>query len=122
MFCPSILFCSDSLKQNATQRRADHPPSKPWYATSGDCMHANTHVYTHTNTHKYANTHAKHTQAYGSPTIQAVVRHKWRLYARNRFLVRASIYLFYTLANTVFAILYAKVRVVSDVCVQKRDA
>jgi len=47
-------------------------------------------------------------QAFGSPTIQAVVRHKWRLYARTRLVIRASIYLFYALANTVFAILYSK--------------
>ncbi|KAF5832015.1 hypothetical protein DUNSADRAFT_12256 [Dunaliella salina] len=47
-------------------------------------------------------------QAFGSPTIQAVVRHKWRLYARTRLVIRASIYLFYALANTVFAIIYSK--------------
>jgi len=71
------------------------------------------HTYTRTRTHTHA-----HTQAFGSPTIQAVVRHKWRLYARTRLVIRAFIYLFYTLANTVFAILYSKVGTAAVQCMK----
>lgn len=38
-----------------------------------------------------------------------MVRHKWTLYARTRLVIRAVIYLFYALVNTVFAILFSKV-------------
>ncbi len=51
-------------------------------------------------------------QAYGTPTLRAVIRHKWRLYARDRLVVRALTYFFYTLVFTVWSILYSMVRAV----------
>lgn len=47
-------------------------------------------------------------QTYGTPTLRAVIKHKWRLYARARLLTRASLYLLYTLLFTVYAVLYAQ--------------
>jgi hypothetical protein len=55
-------------------------------------------------------------QAYGTPTVRAVIRHKWRLYAQSKLIIRALNYMFYTLVFTVYAILFAMVRAVASVC------
>lgn len=48
-------------------------------------------------------------QAYSTPTLRAVIRHKWRLYARSKLIFRALLYFFYCLVFTVYCILYAMV-------------
>lgn len=48
-------------------------------------------------------------QVYGTPTLRAVIRHKWRLYARSKLTVRSIIYCFYCLCFTVFGILFSMV-------------
>ncbi len=48
-------------------------------------------------------------QAYGTPSVRAVIRHKWRLYARSKLLTRAIVYCIYTVLYTVFCVLYAMV-------------
>lgn len=48
-------------------------------------------------------------QAFGTQTVRAVIRHKWRLYARSKLLLRSINYCFYTLCFTVYAILYSMV-------------
>uniref|UniRef100_A0A7S3R5P2 Ion transport domain-containing protein n=1 Tax=Dunaliella tertiolecta TaxID=3047 RepID=A0A7S3R5P2_DUNTE len=47
-------------------------------------------------------------QAFSTPSVHSVIRHKWHLYGRTCILTRFVIYLFYTLVLTVFAILYSK--------------
>lgn len=48
-------------------------------------------------------------QAFGTQTLRAVIKHKWRMYARTKLLIRSINYCFYTLCFTVFTILYARV-------------
>ncbi len=47
-------------------------------------------------------------KAYGTPTVRAVIAHKWRLYGRTRLLIRAVVYAFYTTIFTFYAIIYAQ--------------
>ena len=47
-------------------------------------------------------------QAYGTPTLRAVIKHKWRLYGRSRLLWRAIFYGLYTALFSVYGILYCK--------------
>ena len=48
-------------------------------------------------------------QAYSTPTVSAVIKHKWRLYARKEVFIRTVVYLFYALVVTITAILYSQV-------------
>ncbi|MEW5316534.1 MAG: hypothetical protein WDW38_007902 [Sanguina aurantia] len=47
-------------------------------------------------------------KAFGTPSIRAVIKHKWRLYARNKIAFRAVVFLIYVALFTVFGILYAQ--------------
>mmetsp|Transcript_14469 Transcript_14469/g.31389 ORF Transcript_14469/g.31389 Transcript_14469/m.31389 type:complete len:1906 (-) Transcript_14469:1211-6928(-) len=47
-------------------------------------------------------------QAYGTPTVRAVIKHKWRLYGRLRLSIRALIYCAYTVIFTTYAVLYSQ--------------
>jgi hypothetical protein len=47
------------------------------------------------------------TQAYGTPTVSAVIAHKWSLYGRRTLTVRALLYLVYTAAFTAYAVIYS---------------
>ncbi|GFR45654.1 hypothetical protein Agub_g7065 [Astrephomene gubernaculifera] len=46
-------------------------------------------------------------KAYGTPTLRAIIKHKWRLYARRKLLTRSLIYVCYVVLFTVTGILYA---------------
>lgn len=56
-------------------------------------------------------------QTFGTPSVKAVINHKWKLYGHTQVVMRASSYLFYTLQLTVFAILYSKVQNECKKCV-----
>lgn len=49
-------------------------------------------------------------QAYGTPTLRAVIKHKWRLYASSKLFTRAVFYIIYTLVFTAFGVLFRSVR------------
>jgi hypothetical protein len=46
-------------------------------------------------------------KVYGTPTLRAIIKHKWRLYARRKLLIRSLIYVFYVVMFTVTGILYS---------------
>ncbi|KXZ51579.1 hypothetical protein GPECTOR_12g542 [Gonium pectorale] len=46
-------------------------------------------------------------KVYGTPTLRAIIKHKWRLYARRKLLTRSLIYVFYVIMFTVTGILYS---------------
>lgn len=46
----------------------------------------------------------------GTPTLRAVIKHKWRMYARTKLFTRAVNYCFYTLVFTAYAIMFSHVR------------
>ncbi|KAG2498331.1 hypothetical protein HYH03_003591 [Edaphochlamys debaryana] len=46
-------------------------------------------------------------KVYGTPTLRAIIKHKWRLYARRKLVTRSTIYVFYLLMYTVLGILYS---------------
>lgn len=52
------------------------------------------------------------TQTFGTPTVKAVIDHKWDLYGWRKVIVRTMVYGFYCMTMTVFGILYSKVLVV----------
>ncbi|KAG1680624.1 hypothetical protein FOA52_015073 [Chlamydomonas sp. UWO 241] len=47
-------------------------------------------------------------QAYSTPSIRAVIRHKWRLYGEARIVTRTVIYAIYALVFTIFAVIFAR--------------
>jgi hypothetical protein len=48
-------------------------------------------------------------QAFGTPSIRAVIRYKWQQYAQAKLLLRAACYCVYTAAFTLWAVLLAMV-------------
>ncbi|PNW77392.1 hypothetical protein CHLRE_10g434600v5 [Chlamydomonas reinhardtii] len=46
-------------------------------------------------------------KVYGTPTLRAIIKHKWRLYARRKLLVRSLIYVFYVIMFTVTGVLFS---------------
>ncbi len=45
---------------------------------------------------------------FGTPTVRAVIKHKWRLYGRQRLTIRVCIYAVFSIAYTAFAALYSQ--------------
>lgn len=46
-------------------------------------------------------------QAFGTPTVRAVIKHKWRLYGSLRLTIRSINYIIYTIIFTCFCVIYA---------------
>ena len=65
--------------------------------------------------------HPSPPQVYGTPTVRAVISHKWRLYGRQRLTIRALVYAFFTFIFTAFAVIYSKEDRKLTIMVRKGD-